>query len=792
MDYKTIIWDVENALKGKLSIQKYRDILLPVLTLHYALSTSQKYWEESKKKFWYYLAETRSLKDLLNTSSDIDSVIALAKDLEKQALLHNSGVDKLFPTDFWDFLHNAIDDSEHSFWLYRNIVSLISQFDLDDYDFWKIYQYIDDHAKNLGKIWWEFSTPPTISKLMVSLVARADTITSILDPLVGWWSLLTMSWSINSGAKLYGYDINENILPYALMQSLLNNDLARSEYYHKDILSLEKESKNKYDLIISEIPFWEKITSEQSKNLNQWWYHSYWSIADGFFVEYIVSQLSDTGQAIILVPNYFLLNSQETKLRNYIVDSWLLKAVISLPWWIFNDTSAPTSLLVFDKAKVHDTIRFIDPMEEFQSYDPQEMRRRWIKKYLSDDWIQSIYQALYWEKNWLEDNQIQDDVEDVDEFLDSRNTYIKTSHVISVPVSQVLEDEKCNLHVASYVDIYWERFSKVSDVFPNYTVYTIADVLEKDESDWTKALYFLKDIHIDLTKMVLNKEDLEISDKRGQRSWSISLNAEIVSPEYLQYYFTSKFWQYSLEDIHYRRWHSIISRVGAVRSIKDLKEIRILVPSLEDQENILQAHNKLTTIIDQIEGIKEWLATNPSNAVTALSQSAKILDSLDLLSDSDQILELIRRGEDQYLEFKETFEYNEKAKKPKDPELLKSALKNVVAFLNTEWGILLIGVSDRWEVVWIDRDLSQHKNTDDELLKHVYNRIRDYIWTDAFSFIKYKIVNIGNKKILRFDCSRSNAPCFFKDEEFFVRVNPAAQLLKGRAFSKYIRDHFSS
>ena len=61
--------------------------------------------------------------------------------------------------------------------------------------------------------------------------------------------------------------------------------------------------------------------------------------------------------------------------------------------------------------------------------------------------------------------------------------------------------------------------------------------------------------------------------------------------------------------------------------------------------------------------------------------------------------ELIKRSEDQDLEFKSSLRYNTYTGE-KDPALEKACLKTICGFLNAQRGILLIGVSDEKKDNW--------------------------------------------------------------------------------------------
>ena len=68
------------------------------------------------------------------------------------------------------------------------------------------------------------------------------------------------------------------------------------------------------------------------------------------------------GRAVFLLPNSVMEtgNTAEISCRRYLVEHGLLSAVIALPEKMFESTSIPVCILVFDKAQRHDTILFIN------------------------------------------------------------------------------------------------------------------------------------------------------------------------------------------------------------------------------------------------------------------------------------------------------------------------------------------------------------------------------------------------------------------------------------------------
>ena len=68
-------------------------------------------------------------------------------------------------------------------------------------------------------------------------------------------------------------------------------------------------------------------------------------------------------------------------------------------------------------------------------------------------------------------------------------------------------------------------------------------------------------------------------------------------------------------------------------------------------------------------------------------------------------MRLIKRGENEKIEFKSTLRINLHTKE-QDKKVENSVLKTIVAFLNSEGGTLLIGVSDCGEIIGIEKDIN--------------------------------------------------------------------------------------
>jgi len=147
--------------------------------------------------------------------------------------------------------------------------------------------------------------------------------------------------------------------------------------------------------------------------------------------------------------------------------------------------------------------------------------------------------------------------------------------------------------------------------------------------------------------------------------------------------------------------------------------------------------------------------------------------------------DLIRQGENDRVEFKSTMRWNLKTDKA-DKAVEKAWLKTIVAFLNTDGGILLVGVDDAGAIVGISADQFQNE---DKYLLHVNNRIKEHIGLGCAACIRYDLNDIGDQKVLVVHCKPSPQPVFLKmgrEEDFFIRIGPGSRKLTPSEVIAYV------
>jgi predicted HTH transcriptional regulator len=147
-------------------------------------------------------------------------------------------------------------------------------------------------------------------------------------------------------------------------------------------------------------------------------------------------------------------------------------------------------------------------------------------------------------------------------------------------------------------------------------------------------------------------------------------------------------------------------------------------------------------------------------------------------------------GESKNLEFKQSFSKDvDTGIKEKEKSIRESSLKNIVGFLNSEGGTLLIGVKDSGEIYGVENDYYEN---DDKYLLNFKSNVKDHIGEDAYPFLDWKLVSVGDKRILRVDCKTSTSePFFLNESDFYVRTNPSVDKLVGPKLANYLKERFN-
>lgn len=151
-----------------------------------------------------------------------------------------------------------------------------------------------------------------------------------------------------------------------------------------------------------------------------------------------------------------------------------------------------------------------------------------------------------------------------------------------------------------------------------------------------------------------------------------------------------------------------------------------------------------------------------------------------------EVQRLIDSGESEWLEFKSTVRTNLQTGE-NDKRMEKAVLKTLVAFLNSDGGDLLIGVSDDGTIIGADVASFENK---DKMGLHLSNIISAQIGNQFLPYMSTQMVDFDDERtVIHVKCRPCERPVFLKDgkiEMFYVRKGPQSEELTGMSLIGYV------
>jgi type I restriction enzyme M protein len=141
-----------------------------------------------------------------------------------------------------------------------------------------------------------------------------------------------------------------------------------NEYSLGDSLTSHKKSVNA-DVVLTQAPWGVRLSPELIERIKKSKYIQMngkieipTSASDSLWIQHSLYHLNENGRAILLMPQGWLFRGgYDGQLRDFLLESDLIEAVIGLPSGLLKITNIPTVLLIFNKNKVNkEAIHFID------------------------------------------------------------------------------------------------------------------------------------------------------------------------------------------------------------------------------------------------------------------------------------------------------------------------------------------------------------------------------------------------------------------------------------------------
>jgi len=161
----------------------------------------------------------------------------------------------------------------------------------------------------------------------------------------------------------------------------------------------------------------------------------------------------------------------------------------------------------------------------------------------------------------------------------------------------------------------------------------------------------------------------------------------------------------------------------------------------------------------------------------------------ELTTNDFDLAKMVVNGESEAVEFKSTLRTNLHTNNI-DPRMELSVLKTLAGFLNTNGGMLVIGVSDDGSPVGIQVD---NFDNEDKMALHVVNIVKTRMGIQAMTNLHAHFDDHDECRVMVVKCRKSPTPIFLKDgdtERFYIRTGPSTTELSASQTQQYIKQQF--
>ncbi|MBD2161539.1 putative DNA binding domain-containing protein [Limnothrix sp. FACHB-1083] len=333
-----------------------------------------------------------------------------------------------------------------------------------------------------------------------------------------------------------------------------------------------------------------------------------------------------------------------------------------------------------------------------------------------------------------------------------------------------------------------QQIERLETQYKNYSEYTLLDISIEINSVQPDELFQERENSIYIPRIagssVAVVSQIEYAKLKHHNYFQVVLK-DFALNEYVAAFFRSTLGKLTLSSLA-SSTATLLPRFHK----KELEQALIALPTPEEQLLIVETQRALTRLKTAIDKFDSELALNPMSSSAIQKQLNTMLDVVGNLTDADRIRGLIREGETKHIEFKETLSLDVR-KQTKEKYLETEAVQTVVAFLNTQGGILLIGVADNGELVGLNHEIDKfYKGNVDKFILRWKDLLKDRIGEGCYTFLEYRMINMQQKFILWVECKASPFPFYLDKTEFYFRTHPATHRLDGPKLVEYVKNRF--
>ncbi len=333
------------------------------------------------------------------------------------------------------------------------------------------YEYlIGQFASETGKKAGEFYTPQAVSKILTKIAITGQETKrglSVYDPCMGSGSLLlnAKKYAKEQGyIKYYGQELNTSTYNLARMNMFLHGIVPENQVLRNgDTLDGDWPTgeETDFNMVLMNPPYSAKWSAAagflQDERFSDYGVLAPKSKADYAFLLHGLYHLKSSGTMAIVLPHGVLFRgAAEGKIREKLLRSGNIYAVIGLPANLFYNTSIPTCIVVLKKHREGRDVLFIDASKKFEKGKKQNA--------MTDEHIDSVL-----------------------ELYNNRETVDKESYLASF---EDIEENGFNLNIPRYVD----TFEKEEEIDLDELLVKISSTDEEIKKTQTEFLSMLKEL----------------------------------------------------------------------------------------------------------------------------------------------------------------------------------------------------------------------------------------------------------------------------------------------------------
>lgn len=410
-DVKRIAWAACDTFRGVIDASEYKDFILVFLFFKYVSDVWKEHYEDARQRYGDDEVRLRRRMErerfVLPKGSSFDDIHRQRNadnvgELIDQALDEIADANKTKIGDaFADVMFNSetkLGDTRNRNRRLKSLIEDFAKLDLrpsqvatDGNDhrtaedaIGEAYIYlIERFGSEAGKKAGEFYTPRQVARILAK-IAQPQRGERIYDPACGSGSLLIRA-SEEIGSKdfaLFGQEVNRGTWGLARLNMFLHGiDGARLEWGDtlNDPKLVETGGLAKFDVVLANPPF--SLDKWGAENAEKDRYGRFFrgvppkSKGDWAFITHMIeSAKTREGRVAVVVPHGVLFRGgKEGLIRKAVITENLLDAVIGLPGNLFQTTSIPVAVLLFDRRREkggaledRQNVFFIDASREFQ------------------------------------------------------------------------------------------------------------------------------------------------------------------------------------------------------------------------------------------------------------------------------------------------------------------------------------------------------------------------------------------------------------------------------------------